>query len=148
MKLKIVAALLPLVLVLGPAAPASAGKDRLRNFLTSAVFSDPAYRAKLPAGVRYYFADEPAAVKRVIGPTRTNKRTAATSKGDLIDCRWAMLSALIAIGQDARAQGGNAVVGIKSNFKGEASASRETFQCGVGGMMVGVALIGDVAVVD
>ncbi len=135
------------LIVLAPVAALAGRQDRLKDYPLYLVLDDPAFQARLPAGVSYYFADEPVTVKQIIGPTSTNRRTAASNRGDMANCRWAMLSGLIALGEDAKARGGNAVIGIKSNFKGDLVASQDSFRCGVGKMMVGVTLVGEVAVV-
>lgn len=142
------ALILPLAIGLA-AAPAvqAAGRDDVINFPVADVLNNPEYAAKLPAGVKYYFGDSRAAVSRKLGETRTNKKTNGFNKTDKAACEWAMLSALIAIGEDAKGRGGNAVVGIKSNYKGNLTSSNDTYACGAGNLMVGVALVGEVAVV-
>ncbi|MDB5470441.1 MAG: excinuclease subunit [Caulobacter sp.] len=146
---KLVAAVaLPLALLIaaGPAAQA-AGRDEHINFPIADVLGNPEFKAKLPAGVRYYFGSQKAKVSRRLGETNTNKKTSSFHKSDKTACEWAMLSALIAIGEDARGRGGNAVVGIKSNYKDVETSSNDTYVCGAGGIMAGVALKGTVAVV-
>jgi uncharacterized protein YbjQ (UPF0145 family) len=54
-----------------------------------------------------------------------------------------MLSALIQFRDKARSLGANAVVNIRSNFKNNLFVSETEYSCGAGGLMAGVALIGD-----
>lgn len=129
-----------------PAADAK-GRDEVINFPIADVLNNPEYKAQLPEGVRYFFGTQRAAVSRSLGETRTNKKTSSFKKSDKAACEWAMLSALIAIGEDAKSRGGNAVVNIKSNYKSNLTSSNETYACGAGNIMAGVALVGDVAVV-
>jgi uncharacterized protein YbjQ (UPF0145 family) len=148
MKTKIAAVLLPLAIVMAssPAATA-AGRDDLLTFRVADVLNNPTYAAKLPAGVRYYFGGQSVSVVKSLGTTNTNKKTNAFNKTDQGACEWAMLSALIAIGEDAKSRGGNAVIHIKSNYKGNLTSSNDSYVCGAGGLMAGVALVGDVATV-
>lgn len=146
------AAAMPLALVvaLASAAPITAqaaGRDDHINFPIADVLNNPEFKDKLPAGVRFYFGGQKAKITRSIGETNTNKKTSSFKKSDKTACEWAMLSALIAIGEDAKSRGGNAVVGIKSNYKGVETVSNDTYVCGAGGIMAGVALKGTVAVV-
>ncbi|WP_271066159.1 hypothetical protein [Caulobacter sp. NIBR1757] len=146
-KLAAVAAMpLALIIAFAPAAQA-AGRDEHINFPIAEVLNNPEFKDKLPAGVRFYFGTQKASVSRTLGETHTNKKTNAFNKSDKAACEWTMLSALIAIGEDARSRGGNAVVGIKSNYKGVETSSNDTYVCGAGGLMAGVALKGTVAVV-
>ncbi len=144
--MKTLAALaLPLGLLVA-AGPALAA-DRLLTLPVADVLNNPEYAAKLPEGVKFYFGDQKSALSRSLGETRTNKKTNAVAKGDKAACEWVMLSALIAIGEDARNRGGNAVVAIKSNYKGNLTTSNDSYVCGAGVLMSGVALVGDAAVV-
>jgi uncharacterized protein YbjQ (UPF0145 family) len=150
-KFAVLAAPLTLALALSALPPAPAadakGRDEVINFPIADVLNNPEYKDKLPEGVRYYFGSQRAAVSRTLGETRTNKKTSSFKKSDKTACEWAMLSALIAIGEDAKARGGNAVVNIQSNYKSNLTTSTETYACGAGGIMAGVALVGTVAVV-
>jgi uncharacterized protein YbjQ (UPF0145 family) len=148
----IAGAALPLALILAFAPAASttalaAGRDEHINFPIADVLNNPEFKARLPAGVRYYFGSQKAKVSKTLGETNTNKKTSSFKKSDKTACEWAMLSALIAIGEDAKQRGGNAVIGIKSNYKGNETVSNDTYVCGAGGIMAGVALKGTVAVV-
>ena len=148
----VAAAALPLALVVAFAPAASttalaAGRDEHINFPIADVLNNPEFKDKLPAGVRFYFGGQKARISKTLGETHTNKKTSSFKKSDKTACEWAMLSALIAIGEDAKGRGGNAVIGIKSNYKGNETASNDTYVCGAGNIMAGVALTGTVAVV-
>ncbi len=139
---------LALVAVLAPAAPTlAAGRDEHINFPIADVLNNPEFKSKLPTGVRFYFGSQGARGAKALGETKTNKKTSSFKKSDKTACEWAMLSALIAIGEDAKSRGGNAVIGIKSNYKGVETSSNDTYVCGAGGIMAGVALKGTVATV-
>ncbi len=147
-KFAVTALSLGLLVAAAPAAPSmAAGRDDLINFPIADLLNNPEYKDKLPSGVRFYFGSQTARMGKSLGETRTNKKTNAVGKTDKQACEWAMLSALIAIGEDAKSRGGNAVVGIVSNYKGNETSSKDTFVCGAGNIMAGVALKGTVATV-
>jgi uncharacterized protein YbjQ (UPF0145 family) len=59
-----------------------------------------------------------------------------------------MLSALLALHQRAITLGANAVVNIRSNYKNDLFRSDTEYTCGAGGLMAGVALIGDFVLIE
>ena len=140
--------LFALALVAGPAT-SKPGASNATPFPLSAVMDNPKLRAQLPEGVSYYFADQPAKVVKTLGPLHTNRR-GSNVQGPQVACPWTMLGALISMGEAAKAQGGNAVVGIQSNIGGSAHASTQTFDCLLSNsrVLVNVALIGEAAVVE
>jgi len=84
------------------------------------------------------------AVDRKMGEFTSNKKTNAANKSDQEACDLAFISAVIALQQRARKEGGNAVVNIRSVYKQEDSDSPTEFICGAGKIMAGVALRGTV----
>lgn len=76
--------------------------------------------------------------------SKRTKKTNAFNKTDEEACNWVFLSAMIALKERAIKEGGNAVVDIKSNYKNNLTSSSDTFQCGAGTMIAGVALTGKV----
>lgn len=61
--------------------------------------------------------------------TSTRKATNGVNKSDKAACEWALLSALIAMKEQAQANGGTSVQGIKSNATGTPFSSTSEFQC-------------------
>ena len=57
-------------------------------------------------------------------------------------------NALISLAEDAKARGGNAVISIRSNYEGRATANPLKFECVLGLQMLTVSLSGTVAVVE
>jgi len=145
------AAVLATALVTGfcLAGGVSAG-DAVRTYRFSTLMEDPAFVARLPEGVKYYFGDEPVTVKSQIGPTGSNRKrpTPARKTPISVACQRAAGDGLIAMGLNAKAKGGNAVIGIRSNLKGALNPRGDRFDCGVGMQLLGVTLVGTVAVVD
>ncbi|WGM40539.1 hypothetical protein [Caulobacter sp. NIBR1757] len=129
------------------ASAAARKSDKIATLSLQDLIHHPDYAVHVPSDIKFYFADQPVTVKQMLGPVRTSRKT--TLKTDpFASCRWAMYSALIAIAEEARVQGGNAVVNIRSNFGDVETASQQSYKCGIGMRMVGVALKGDVAVVE
>lgn len=112
------------------------------------VLNNPEYASRLQ-GVSFYFGNQPhPAPVNTYGEYRTNKKTNAFNKTDLEACQWVMLSALLTLRSRALDLGANAVVNIRSNFKGELFVSKTQYSCGAGAILAGVALIGDVVKIN
>lgn len=112
------------------------------------IFNNPEYASRLE-GVKFYFGDQAhGEVAKSYGEYRTNKKTNAFNKSDQEACEWVMLSALLALHSRAQSLGANAVINIKSNFKNNLFVSDTQYSCGAGGILAGVALIGDVVTIE
>ena len=100
---------------------------------------------KLDAGIKFFFGDqEHPEIVTQIGTYTSNKKTNAFGKSDQKACKWAFLSAMITFQERAIAEGGNAVVNIRSNYKQSDFSSTTEFECGAGAVMAGVTLVGEV----
>lgn len=130
-------------LALVVAAPAAARNDELKLPIADALRT-PDAKAKLDPSIRLYFGTTPGGVERTIGETRTNKKTNSFNKTDKQACEWAFLGAVMALQAKARKTGGNAVVGIVSNYKDRRSSSATQYVCGVGNVVAGVAFKGTI----
>lgn len=126
-------------------APAFAA-DKEYKFPLAEVLESADAKQKLDGSVRFYLAGQ--ATPKVLeskGDTITNKKTNAFGKEASATCRWAALSALIALQEKAKQLGANAVVNIVSFYKKDAFSSATEYECHVGNLMSGVALKGTVA---
>ena len=95
--------------------------------------------------VRFYFGSQGhGSILKTWGEVSTNKKTNAFLKSDQEACTWAFLSALVSLKNRTLKEGGNAVIKIKSNYKGHTTESNTTYQCGAGNVIAGVALKGTV----
>lgn len=123
----------------------SAGaRDSWHHFPVADVLDNPDYSDRL-SGVSFYFADQPhPKVLENLGEFQTNRKTNAFGKSDKRACEWAFLSALVTLEKRAKAEGGNAVVNIRSNYRNELFVSNSEYRCGAGAIMAGVTLVGDV----
>lgn len=104
-------------------------------------------KSELDPDIKLFFGDQkhPKA-KQTIGNFTSNKKTNAVGKSDETACNWAFLSAVIALQNRAKKEGGNAVINITSYYKKEEFRSSTEFECGAGTIMSGVALQGDVVI--
>ena len=95
--------------------------------------------------ILFFFGDEPhGKILRNLGDTKARKKTRALGKNDQEACHWVFLSTMKQLKADAIRRGGNAVINIRSNYKNKLSSSSETFKCGAGTLLAGVALIGTI----
>ena len=83
-------------------------------------------------------------VARDLGEFRTNLRTNAFNKTDEEACRVVFLSALISLQERVRAEGGDAVIDVKSVTRHRDLESATSFRCAAGNVVANVALSGRV----
>jgi hypothetical protein len=83
--------------------------------------------------------------KTTKGEFKANRRTNAFNKSDRESCSVAFLSALIALQERARTEGGNAVIDVYSVTKNDTLKSATTFRCAAGNFVSNVVLMGTVA---
>lgn len=120
-------------------------RNDILDFPIEDALSQEQAKEELGNDVRFYFGNQryPNPLKNW-GVFSTNKKTNAFLKSDDEACNWAFISAMIQLRNRALKEGGNAVVEIKSNYKGKTTSSETTFQCGAGNVVAGVALKGKV----
>jgi len=81
-------------------------------------------------------------IVRSLGEIRSNRRTNAFNKSDRGACHVAFPSAIIALQDRAKAEGGNAVVGIRSIARNDDLESSRKYRCPAGNVVANVALSG------
>ena len=127
----------------------SFARDDVEAYSIANIMNSEVAKSKLGTDVSFYFGDQSYGnVLKNFGGFKTNKKTNAFAKSDKDACNWVFLSAMIALKERAIKEGGNAVVDIKSNYKNNLTSSPETFQCGTGAVMAGVALTGQVVTLE
>ena len=142
--MKKLSSILVFMLCLGFSMQTVARDDRHMFPLKDALNTAEA-KQRLDPGVRLFFGKQKhPAIAKSFGEGRTNKKTNAFNKSDKEACEWAFLSALLELQERAKKEGGNAVVGIKSNYKNTEYSSEKDYICGSGALMAGVALKGKV----
>ncbi|MCU4676643.1 excinuclease [Catenovulum sp. 2E275] len=120
-------------------------RDDVGSYSVADALSTEDAKAKLGSDIQFYFGEQSyGAIDKNFGEFSTNKKTNAFNKSDKEACEWVFLSAMIELKNRAQREGGNAVVEIKSNYKGNLTSSNDSFQCGAGTFLAGVALTGKV----
>lgn len=134
--------MIPLLMFVSSAADA---RDTIVRVSVEEAMTTEDAKVTLDVGVRFFFGDQKhAEVVRRIGTYTANKKTNAFNKSDQEACKWAFLSAMISLQDRAVAEGGNAVVRIRSFYKKRDFTSATEFECGAGAFAAGVTLVGDV----
>lgn len=134
---------LAVLTILALARPALGRDDHLMLPIKDALASPDA--DKLDPGVKLYFGAPKPAVSKSLGTFTTNQKANGFGKEDKVACERAFISAMLQLQKRARAQGGNAVVGITSYYKKIVTTSGTKYMCGAGAMVVGVAFRGEMA---
>lgn len=123
----------------------SMARDDVAAYSVEEALSVPKISSAIGADVTFYFGDQKhAKVEQSFGEFQSNKKTNAFMKSDKEACQWAFASAMKTFQQRAIKEGGNAVINVRSNYKGTMTSSNTSFQCGAGAIMAGVTLVGDV----
>lgn len=134
-----------LFVILATTSMASFARDDVADYSVDEAMSMNNISSAIGDGVSFFFADQKhAEVEKLFGEFKTNKKTNAFGKSDEEACQWAFASAMKTLKERAIKEGGNAVINIRSNYKGNLTSSSTSFKCGAGALIAGVALIGDV----
>ena len=133
------------LLALAVAFPATARDERLKFPVQAALAKGQNYKEKIDPQIKLYFG-KPSKLKvaKTIGEWTSNKKTNAFNKTDQEACDIAFLNAAIALQQQARRAGGNAVVNISSYFKEDRLESATEYLCAAGFLQTAVGLRGTV----
>ena len=124
-------------------------RDTVANFPVDEALSQEKAKSLLGSDIKFYFGDQKhGKVIKNFGEFKTNKKTNAFNKSDKEACEWAFLSAMLALKKRAVQKGGNAVINIKSNYKNNLTSSNDSFECGAGAIMSGVALVGTIVTIE
>jgi hypothetical protein len=126
-------------------APVVQARDTEYKLNINEVLHSPEFKDKLGDNVTFYFGDQrtPRVVK-TFGEFVSNRKTNSFGRPDEQACRWAMLSALLALRERAEQMGGNAVTNIVSYYKKDTASSETEYECHAGAFVAGVALKGTV----
>jgi len=120
-------------------------RNTISQFSIEDALSQGEAESKLNSSIRLFFGDqEHPAVERQLGTYTSNKKTNAFNKSDKEACEWAFLSAIMSLQDRAIAEGGNAVVNIRSFYYKKEFSSATEFECGAGNVVAGVTMKGDV----
>ncbi len=126
------------------AGPAQARDDHLK-FSIDGALNTPDAKDKVDSNIKLFWGDQKfPKPEKELGTYTTNKKTNGFNKSDQNACEWVFLSAVIALQDRAKAEGGNAVVNIHSYIKKDEVSSTTDFQCEVGTFTAGSTLRGTV----
>ncbi|WKE66292.1 excinuclease ABC subunit A [Gallaecimonas kandeliae] len=129
-------------------SPPALARNTIADHAIKNALAHPKAEQVLGHDIKFFFGKQPhGKVAKDIGNFRTNQKTNAFGKSDEAACQWAFLSAMKSLRQRAEAEGGNAVINIRSNYQNSLSTSEDSYKCGAGTVMAGVALVGDVVVI-
>jgi hypothetical protein len=129
-------------LALVPASPGQARDDRLRMPLADALATEAA-KQKIDPKIQLYFGDQPHPKPlQDFGTATANRKTNFFNKSDKEGCEWVFLSSVLSLQERARKLGANAVVNIRSVYRGGDLSSATEYECGAGTFIGGVALEG------
>ena len=135
--------ILSLAAVLAVSTSLYAKNDTMRFSIQNALNSELA-KEKLDPSIKFSFGS--GSKGAIIAKQLTaNKKTNAVGKSDEAACQRAFISALITFQERAKREGGNKVVNLTSYYYKKDFDSKTEFECGVGNIMVGVTLKGDIA---
>lgn len=127
------------------ASPAQA-RDTELHLPFADVLNMPEAQEKLDGSVKFYLAGQktPKIAQR-LGTNFSNRKTNGVGKSDEVGCRWAALSALIALQDEAKSKGADAVIDIVSYYKKDEFKSETEYECHAGAVIIGVTLKGTYA---
>ena len=125
----------------------SARDDVSRYSIAQLLQTDKAKKAL--SDMPLYFGETPSPkITKTYGEVKTNQKTNAFGKSDRTACEWVMLSAIKALQQRAVQEGMTAIINIRSNYKNNEFSSTTEFECGAGALIAGVALKGDLVILE
>lgn len=103
-----------------------------------------AYKERL-TGVRFFFGNQShPAVEKSFGVAKSTQRSSTVERESKESCARAFATVLLQLRKAAFKNGGDAVINIKSAYKGNEVSSETSYQCATGVLMSGVALQGTV----
>ncbi|WP_226647171.1 excinuclease ABC subunit A [Microbulbifer variabilis] len=137
------------IIILMASSTCALARNDISDYSVEEAMSTPKLSSAIGEGVSFYFGEQKyPKVLQNFGEFGSNKKTNAFGKSDKAACQWAFASAIKSLKQRAEKEGGNAVINIRSNYKGNVTASDTTFKCGAGAIVAGVALVGDVVKIE
>ena len=127
----------------------ASAKDKIVHYPLANALAAATQSGKLDGSVKFYLHGvDPQGQVTVVKPdVSVNRKTNAFGKKDQATCDWALQSALIALQDQAKEAGANAVVDIVSDYGTEYS-DPEKYECHVGFLMSGVIMKGKLAKVQ
>jgi uncharacterized protein YbjQ (UPF0145 family) len=125
----------------------SMAADKIVHLPIQAAIDGATKDGKLDGSVKFYLAgNRPAGKATVVNDNVTlSRKTNAFAKSDEETCNRVMQSVLIALQDDAKQAGANAVTDIVSNYNDVVYSDPNNYECHKGFLMSGVAVKGKFA---
>jgi uncharacterized protein YbjQ (UPF0145 family) len=130
------------LLALSSAPALSHAADKVVHLPFEQVVAEATQSGKLDGSVKFYLAGHaPAGQVAVVNDNAsTSRKTNAFGKTAEATCNWVLQSALIALQDEAKRAGANAVIDVVSNYDHQPYSDPQNYECHVGFLMSGVAL--------
>lgn len=130
------------------AATAAGARDERQLQSIDAALNSARAKDLFDDTVQFYWGDhsypQPLPESTIIPrPVRgATRKTFALTKTDLEACDWAFLSSLVALRDEAKKEGANAIVNLKSLYENREFRSETQYECRAGYVATGVTLEG------
>ncbi len=125
------------------AAPTARAADQILDLLVADAKSSSHGQALID--IPFFMAGEPhPSVARKLGSWPTNQRTNAFGKAKTDACHRVFVSAIRSLQQRAQAEGGDAIIDVRSNTKNQIFESATEYRCAAGAVVANVALTGTI----
>lgn len=113
------------------------------------VMKTRAAKLKLDPSIKLYFGNQPhPQIERSIGEWHVVRRAGGFARTDKNACHRTFIAALVEMQNKARLNGANAIIGIKSHYKGKEHSNESEFECGSGHTVSAVELKGQLVKVS
>lgn len=122
-------------------------KNEVQYFDLNAALQSADFKRHLSGKIVFKFGSGSGSGDTIIVPNLTSNKKAsrAGGKSEEAACQRALLNALITFEKRAIKEGGTKVVNLTGYYYKHPFDSTDKFQCGVGVLMTGVTLKGDIA---
>ncbi|MBD8898162.1 excinuclease [Rhodanobacter sp. DHG33] len=128
--------------LLAAAPVASHATDKIVHLTFDNAVKAATASGKLDGSVKFYLAGNAPSgdVSVVDDNVDVSRKTNGFGKRSQVSCDWVLQSVLIALQDDAKKAGANAVIDIVSNYDGNEYRDAQNYECHVGFLMSGVEL--------
>lgn len=122
-------------------------KNEVQYFDLKTALQSADFKKHLSGQITFKFGKGSGSNDTIIVPNLTSNKKASRggAKNEESSCQRALLNALITFEKRAIKEGGTKVVNLTGFYYKQPFDSKDKFQCGVGALMTGVTLKGDIA---
>jgi uncharacterized protein YbjQ (UPF0145 family) len=129
------------ILLLAAVPGVSMAGDKVVHLSFDNAVSAATQSGKLDGSVKFFLAGhQPAGAKIVNDNVTISRKSNAFGKKDQESCDWVLQGILIALQDDAKRAGANAVTDIVSNYNNTEYRDANNYECHRGFLMSGIAL--------